>query len=263
MPSLCELQESFAAALLAAPGEPVPAAILAGRAAPATRFALYRRSVLGNYRRALKAIYPVVANLVGDGFFEHAADAYARSHPSRSGDLNRYGEDFADFLRHFPPAAGLAYLPDTARLDWAMESVFHAADPVPADLLALARVAEADYPALRFRLAAHCRLIESRWPLDRLWLLNQPGVPWDDEFDIEAGGVALLVHRRRHDTELRRLAPAEHALLASLAAGQALGEACQRALELAPKLAIAPLLHLLLCEGTLQLQPSGPRQAPG
>ena len=253
MASLLDLQVAFAAALLDPSRQRVPVGLSTGGRPAAEGFGLYRNSVFGNYRKALRAVYPVVEALVGERFFAHAADAYVGVHPSRCGDLNRFGSLFADFLRDFPDAAGLAYLPDTARLEWAIETVFHAEDPAPAALVALSRVSEDDYPGLHFRLAPHCRLIESPWPVDRLWHLNQPGVPWDDDFDIDAGGVLILVRRCGFEVELRRLGAAEGVLLASLVAGLTLGAACERVLERDPQAAIASMLRGLLTAASLQL----------
>jgi len=253
MSSLHELQMAFAAALLDDVPVGTPVGMQAGGRPPGEGFGLYRSSVFGNYRKALRAAYPVVERLVGGRFFDYAADAYVRTHPSRCGDLNHFGHLFADFLRGFPPASGLAYLPDTARLEWAIEAVFSAHDPDPAALLRLARMAEDDYPGLRFRLAPHCRLIDSPWPVDRLWLLNQPGVPWDAAFDIAAGAVSLLVCRSGFAVELRRLSLPERALLASLAGGATLGAACEDVLEIAPTTPIASMLHGFLSAATLQL----------
>ena len=58
------------------------------------------------------------------------------AHPSRSGDLNDYGEDFADFLADYPHARELSYLPDVARLEWLVQIVYYAADAPTPDLSA-------------------------------------------------------------------------------------------------------------------------------
>jgi hypothetical protein len=85
------------------------------------RIAIYRRTVFANYRNALAATYPVVKRLVGAPFFNTAVDSYVHAHPSASGDLNVYGDAFGDFLAAYPHAANLPYLPDVARLEWAID----------------------------------------------------------------------------------------------------------------------------------------------
>lgn len=250
MPSLSELQADFAAALFGGPQDALLSGLVDHRVAPAERFAVYRGSVLGNYRKALGAVYPVVEKLVGERFFDHAAEAYARREPSRHGDLNRYGAAFADFLASFPGASALAYLADTARLEWAMEEVFHAADSPPQNF---ERLTEAGWAELRFTLAPSCRLLASPWPVHRLWELNQPGVAWDEAFDIESGGVRLLVRRSGFEVELEPLEEGAFVLLDALAAGAALGEACEYVLGSRPDFDAGPFLRRQILAGTLLL----------
>ena len=247
MPSLLELQSDFAAAVFHGAEEPLLSGLVVDRVEPAERFAVYRSSVLGNYAKALRAVYPVVLNLVGERFFDHAAEAYACREPSLHGDLNRYGAGFGDFLASFPGAAGLAYLADMARLEWAMEEVFHAADSPPQSFQ---HVAEADWAELRFTLAPSCRLLASPWPVHRLWELNQPGVEWDEDFDIESGGVRLLVRRSGFEVELEPLEEGVFVLLVALTDGAALGEAYERALDGCPDFDVAAALQRYLL-GTL------------
>lgn len=226
MPSLLELQHGFADAVFGSEAERFHAALVSGQGAVETAFGIYRSSVLGNYRKVLGAIYPVVERLVGERFFSHAATAFAKQTPSSHGDLNRYGEAFADFLTTFPGADQLAYLPDVARLEWAVESVFHAADPSPPEVAQLACLADGDQDEVRFRLGDHCRLLRSPWPVNRLWELNQPGVNWDDAFSIDSGPVNLLVRRSGFECVIEHLKAAEYDSLLALREGSSLAEGC-------------------------------------
>ncbi|MCK0509438.1 DNA-binding domain-containing protein [Aromatoleum anaerobium] len=251
MPSLPELQETFAAALLApAPDGALPF-VVADRIAPAERLAVYRHNVRHNFREALRAVYAVVDRLVGARFFDYAADRYTREHPSTSGDIHAFGARFADFLAAFAPAAGLPYLPDVARLEWAMHEVFHAAAPPPFPLERLAALPAAAHAALCFTPSPACRLLASRWPVHRLWALNQPGVAWDETFDLGAGGVTLLVRRSGFEVELEPLPGAEFALLDRLAGGQALAAALEAVGTSAPDFDLAAFLQRHLLTATL------------
>ena len=96
MPSLRELQQRFADAVLA-PHRTGPGFAIAGPApgtdpAPPThaaeRIGIYRNAVFANYRNALAASYPVIRRLVGEPFFNAAVDAFVRARPSRSGTSN-------------------------------------------------------------------------------------------------------------------------------------------------------------------------------
>ena len=175
MPSLRELQRDFAATLFAGDDAAPPfATIPADRAAE--RIAVYRRALFANYRNALAATYPVVQRLVGAPFFNAAVDAFVAEHPSTSGDLNIYGDTFGAFLAAYAPAADFPYLADVAALEWAQDEANRAADgeSSPRDVLAeLTIMATAQLPAALLTLAPSCRLVDSRYPILRIWQANQ------------------------------------------------------------------------------------------
>lgn len=251
MLSLRELQELFAAALDAPQDAALLPLLVAGRIAPGERLAVYRSNARHNGREALRAVYPVLEQLVGAEFFAAAAERYRRAHPSTSGDIHDFGRHFADFLAGLAPAAGLPYLPDMARLEWAIHEVFHAAAPPPFPLERLAAVEAAAQARLRFRLGPACRLLASPWPLQRLWQLHQPGVAWDEEFDLASGGVELLVRRSGFEVLLDALEPGEYALLRRLANGQPLGAAFAALQHRVPAFDLAAFLQRHLLASTL------------
>lgn len=155
--------------------------------------AVYRRTILATWRGALAGQFPVVERLVGPAFFGEAARRYGLAHPSVSGNLHDYGARFASFLASHGPAQSLAYLPDVARLEWALHEAFHAPHAPPFDRDALAAVAPEDYPDLRFRLDPAVRLVGSPHPVLALWEANQPtrdGTP-----DATEGPARVLVFR--------------------------------------------------------------------
>jgi hypothetical protein len=131
MPSLRELQAGFRAALL----EDTPASLtelIAGDGlAPEARLAIYRHHVLTTLTDVLVGVYPVIRRLVDTRFFAYAADTFIRACPPASPVLSEYGEAFAGFLAGFPPCRALAYLPDVARLEWALHAAGHAEEFVP------------------------------------------------------------------------------------------------------------------------------------
>lgn len=228
MPSLTELQTRFAAAILDG-DDGFLAAVAPGGAAAAQRLEVYRNNARHSFRDALRAVYPVVELLVGAEFFAFAADRYRVAQPSRSGDIHRYGDRFGDFLAAFAPAAGLPYLPDMARLEWAMHEVFHAADTVP---FGCGQLAGADPETFVFQLSPDCRLLHSAYPVDRLWEMHQPGAVWDEAFDPAGGGGGMLVRRAGYEVAVERPGAAGFAMLAALAAGAGLGAGYEAARRL-------------------------------
>jgi hypothetical protein len=209
---------------------------------PAQRVAVYRNNVAHNRRAALRAVYAVVERLVGTPFFDYATSHYIERCASTSGDIHRYGASFPEFLQGFAPAAQLAYLPDTARLEWAMHLVFHAADHAPLALDKLGRLPPASHAALGFMLHPACSLLSSPYPVHRIWEWNQPGAEQQGQLDIGKEGASLLVRRSGHAVEVLPLDAAEFAMLQALSAGRTVASAYDDAARVDSGFALAPFI---------------------
>lgn len=214
MSSLLEAQRAFAAAL----DSPADAGMRA-----------YRANVWGNWAAALAGAYPIVRKIVGVAFFDVLAREYARAHPSASGDLNEYGAQLAQFVAVFPDTLDLPYLPDVARMEWLAHRAYYAADARPFDPKTLR-----DEEAPRLRLTPACALMESDWPLGRIWEVHQDGYQGEIAVDLSAGPGRILVHRPRWRVDVCTLAAGDHAFLQSLACGAGLGDALQAAVSRDP-----------------------------
>ena len=253
MPSLRDLQRDFAATLFAGDGAAPPFATISEDRG-AERIAVYRRALFANYRNALAATYPVVKRLVGAPFFNAAVDKFVRAHPATSGDLNIYGDVFGAFLAAYPPAVDLPYLADVAKFEWAQDEANRAADnelPPEAVLAALATVAPARLPALVLALAPSCRLVTSRYPVLRIWQVNQDGYAGDQHVSLDAGPDRLLIRREAAGVTIERIAAGLHAWLAALAAGSSLGEAIDAAQVADASFDLGTELSARIAEGTI------------
>jgi hypothetical protein len=182
--------------------------------------AVYRRNLLANLHDALASTYPVVRRLVGDAFFREAARQFTRAYPSTSGDLHAFGSQLGDFLGRYAPAHDLGYLPDVARLEWAVAQAFHGPDPRRLDLDALARIGEGDRPRVLFRMQEAARLIESRHPIVAIWQANQPA---RDGMLEASGPERALVYREGTAVIVRALGPVSWGFLERVASGATLG----------------------------------------
>jgi hypothetical protein len=253
MLTLRELQSEVRDALLAdGSGEPagaLGAEILSDGLGPAARLAIYRHHVLTTLTSTLEGTYPVVARLVGAGFFAYAADAFVRRHPPEGPCLFEYGAGFAEFLASFPPSRDLVYLPDVARLEWAMNAALHADDGPSADLDGLREIPGETVASATLRFDPSVTWLSSRWPVDRIWRANQPDADPETTVDLETGSVCLEVRRLGDDAVWRTLPAAEHAFRAALAAAQTLERAAHAALALDADFDLAGALRALLGEG--------------
>ncbi|OEZ45943.1 hypothetical protein JAB1_53560 [Janthinobacterium sp. MP5059B] len=240
-------QQAFAAALLDTAAALPP---FAGDAVP-QRFSLYRGSLGANWRRTLSQVYPVVLALVGEEFFGGLAHAYGRKMPSDSADLNQFGARFADFLAVFPPVAELPYLPDMARLEWALHLAHYAADAQGLAPEALAALHPDQLEAHCFTLHPACVLLASGWQVAALWQAHQDGEGqgmFPQEMQVAS---YALVCRTRWKAQVLVLDAAAHAALLALQQGQAFGAALDAAFELDPAFDLAAYLRQWLAHAVL------------
>lgn len=236
------------------------AATMAG-AAPGERLAIYRNAVAANYRNAMRASYPVVCALTGEPFFHAAVDAFVAAHPSAGGDLNVYGDAFPSFIAGYPHARALPYLPDVARLEWALDEAMRApdreADP-EAVLATLAATPPDAIPALRGSLDPSCRLVRSAFPVMRIWQAHQDegvnrgvnrGV--DRGVDLDAGPDHLVVRREGDVPSIARVPRAAYLFLDALLGGASLGNAIEAALAEDQGFDVGLALRTSIADGTI------------
>ncbi|MCC7274567.1 MAG: putative DNA-binding domain-containing protein [Alphaproteobacteria bacterium] len=236
-------QARFAAALLD-PDMGVPEEV----ATPENgRFAVYRNNVVAGLATALATRFPAVETIVGSEFFAAMAGVFVRRHPPRSPVMHEYGDAFPGFIETFPPAAGLTFLPDVARLEWARGVAYHAADTAPIDPGVLTRLAPDALPGLRIALHPSLAAIASDHPIRTIWAMNSgdgeatPIERWEPE--------EVLVVRPHEDVLVRLLPPGGAAFVAMLATDRPLGEAAAGAAR--PGFDLAGALALLIGTGSI------------
>lgn len=251
MSGLRDLQSCFRDAIIGGDSTAIEAGIRTDGLSASRGLDIYRNNVFTNQREALRTIYAVVDRLVGGEFFDHLANEYVRRYSSPAGDLNRLGKHLAEFLEQFEPAAGLVYLPDTARLEWCAHRVYHGSEHPSLNVERLARVSPDRYGEIRFRLHPAAALVASAFPVHRVWQVNQPGYAGESTVDLGDGGVRLLVERRAGQVELRALDEPEWRFLQGIAAGNPFADACDRAHAAAGGFDLDVTLANLIAQSTL------------
>jgi hypothetical protein len=232
MPSLAETQARFARALLAPHGGDGGDLVAGDGLAPAARLAIYRHHHVTSLTAALRATFPVVHRLVGDGFFRYVAHEFIAAHPPAQPCLFAYGEALATFLEAFPACRDVPYVGGVARLEWLMNRAAHADDATPLDLDALRSLDPGDLDSLTLRFDPSLALLTSPWPVDEIWRANQPDADPDATVDARTGPVMLEIRRIDDDVVMRRLAPAQHAFRRVLLDGDGLASAAATAAAL-------------------------------
>lgn len=251
MPELLELQRSVASALCDA-GESARArqCLVGDTALVEQRLAIYRANVAASATKALVAAYPVVRQVVGETFFDGLAHSYQRQNPSTSGDLSDYGGAFAAFVAEFPHTKSLPYLPDLARLEWSVHRAYGAEDAGAWDAQALARIAPAQQSAIRFVWAAGTAIVDSTFPIARIWQIHQSD--FEGEFGVDwSVRECALVARDGFRVVVSVLGAGDAAFVASSLAGADLGASTQAALTVESGFDLGRLLGRLVASNAI------------
>jgi len=230
MPSLREMQLDFVEAIFK--GGSHLDGLLAHCMGPISLaeqgLAAYRRSVLGNLSVAVQTTYPVLQSIVGHDFLVAAAHAYAQQRPSQSGNLNDYGSDFDAFIADFEPAKTLPYLPDVAKLEWLVQKVCGAEKSTDQDLALLISTPPENWGSISFKMDPAHALLQSKWPVARIWEVNQTGYAGDLGVDFSVAQT-VLVHRRPVGVAVDMLSPGEMEFLLAISEGNTLDRAVDTA----------------------------------
>ena len=243
MLSLPELQARFAAALF---GDTTPSPttwIRAAGIAPELRLCIYRNNLEAGFAQALALEFPVIQRLVGEEYFRQLALSFLVRYPSRSGDLHHVGAPFPGFLREQFADTSYRYFADVAALEWGLQECLVAEDDEALDPGALQTVPPHAYPGLRFGLRKAVRLLESAFPIVRIWEANQSASSAAEIIDLGCGPEFVLAHRVTGGARITRLSAGEFALLSTLARGEPLEAAVDASLVCEPGLDLGVALH--------------------
>jgi len=251
VPSLHETQKAFLGALHGStPG--IDRQVIENGLAAERRIAIYRNNVREGFLSAMRATYPVVAQLAGDDWFHQRVDTYRERFPSRSGNLHYAGKDFPGFLTEQLQGSSYAYFADVARLEWAYQEVLVAAEHAALDIAALRSVAPEDYASLIFATHPAAHVVASDYPMLAIWKAHQLRPPVSSEpLRLDSGPSRVLLIRRDDHVEMRELSAPDCALLQTLMSGATLGDAADAALAVDPATNFAASLSRIVSSGTL------------
>ncbi len=198
------------------------------------RLTIYRGSILGGITTALMGIYPVCLKLVGEQFFTHMVAGYLRKYPSGSPDLGDYGAHLGDYLDEFikshDSTQHLVYLPDSARLEWLWHKAFNASDVESTQsqyqsLEELALVEVEQQGNIVFKLDPSIGVMESAYPVDDIWRLNQEDSDELASVDLNVGGSCFIVQRNANfDMAISKLNPDEFRFLMAIYSGKSFAQ---------------------------------------
>ncbi len=255
-------QQALAVSLRDPAAPPAPGLRVWNGSDPALRLAVHRNNRMVSLIQVLADSFPVVQTLVGESFFAALARQHVLERPPRSLLMHAYGAGFADWLADFEPVAGLPYLPDVARLEWARWQALQAAEmpALPPAALAERLNRPEALPGSRLQLRPGAQLLRSAHPLLSIWAAHQQDDPGAAlaALDLQQG-EQLLVLRVEETVCLLPLDPPGHGFLAALLAGQCLGDAWGLALQRGQAFDLIGLLSQLIRHQALVAWRDGPQ----
>jgi hypothetical protein len=238
MNTLADQQQALLAALLEWPAQPAMqhlSGFVQGVGVPAERgLKVYQANGHMLAERALRAAYPVIGQLLGEESFAELARAFWHASPPVQGDIAVWGEQLADFIGQSTQLRNEGYLPDVAKVEWALHRCALAADR-DADIAMLSLLTTEDPQSIGLTLAPGLVTISSVWPLATLMLAHLEHNPSFEEAgrqlrNPEPQGV--VVWRTGFQPRLRLAMPGELTLLGELRSGIALECALEAAVRL-------------------------------
>lgn len=203
----------------------------------------YRGNAQALADKALAAPFPRLRAWLGEADFAQLAWTFWRRCPPRQGELGRWAEALPDFLTvQSGLEDGAAWLPDVARIEWAIHAAEQAADAA-LEVDTLQALAQEDPARLVLRLRPGLRLLSVAPAAAALWL---------PELAHGTAPVALLVWRQAWKAELCDLSPDWRCFMQNLLAGLSLAQALERCLAAHPAFDVAAWLASALSRAWLQ-----------
>lgn len=193
------------------------------------RLEVYRSGYLARLVDCLRDDYPVTAETLGEESFESLCHAYVRAHPSRSPNLNAFGQPMAAFVEGAEVSClgpARSFYRGLTALEWALVEVLHAETPAPFDLASLQAIPIEAWARVRFRPSEAVRLLSFEHPVNAYYQAcrmgnRPPSLP-------SRGPSMTAVYRRGLELWRLDLTPAMARVLGALLSGVDIGEALAR-----------------------------------
>ncbi|MFC5742607.1 DNA-binding domain-containing protein [Dyella tabacisoli] len=209
-----------------------------------TRLAVYRHGYRIRLRDALSTEFPGLRLMVGQRF-DAMLDSYVQAHPSGHYNIRWHGAGLAAFLEFSRPWRDKPALADMARLDWAISTVFDAADEPTINAADLADIPAEAWAELCLRPQGHLQILpvtcnvdsfrraaDRQEPRPRMRSYRQPR--------------HLLVWRQALTVHYRPLAEDERQLLNAAMREEPFTALCERLAEYHPPSKALPRMTALL-----------------
>lgn len=187
------------------------------------RLSVYSGGYLARMEEGLEESYPAVRRVAGRRGFHALAHDYAAGHPSRDYNLSLVGKDLPVFLEGYSLTKELPFLPDLARLEWAVAEAFHAFDQPPLDPAHLSAIPPEEWERIRLVFQPSLRMVSSAWPILDIWEARDKPVS-EVKINLVGRPQRVRVCRQAFQVHCELLDELQEAALRALLSGKSLGE---------------------------------------
>lgn len=198
--------------------------------APSRGLSAYRVNATANAQRALAAVYPILAQLLGAENFSFLARDFWHQHPPQRGDLAQWGDAMAAYVKGAAQLQELSYLADVARIEWALHVCASAPD-AQQNLTSFALLTEQAPEHIGLQLAPGACVLHSVYPTASICLSHQGQGCLQDAVALLHAGTAqtALVWRQGFAPRLTLLPTCDVSFVSAVCQGATLATALDHA----------------------------------
>ena len=186
------------------------------------RLAIYRDGYPSRILGALEETFPAIANILGDGSFANFTRRYIANQNLASYNLNNTGEQLPDYCHADSLTQDLAFLPDLARLEWAVRQAFHSHERKPISQATFSAWDMDDWERALITFQPSLDVVASAWPIHTLWC-SRDRERCEIDIDLNNKPQTVLIFRKGYDVECKLISPLQARFLTHLRNGETLG----------------------------------------
>jgi hypothetical protein len=166
---LLSLQRDFAKHLQTNSNQNILQEVSYSKTEALARLNIYRNNVYGGFESVLSSIFPVTKNILGEEKFNSLLKKYCEKFPSKSGDLNKFGDNFPKFLNRQKPS----FLKDLSQVELLHHQAYFVAKcDAKLDIKKLQELPKEKFYNLTFSLNNSCTLFTSKFAVFSIWKKN-------------------------------------------------------------------------------------------
>ncbi len=214
MKKTLQLQKDFVSHIYKKSDQKILDLLPYSKAESLSRLSIYRNNVFGNFTSVLESVYEVVQKLVGEEYFLSLAEKYAKKYPSKSGNLDNYGEYFSEFLKQKKMQHKLPYLSDIAKLEYLFHKCYFSKEADDFDIENFQKISPEDFSNLTLKLHPSVFLLKSKFSIFSIWKDNIEN-DGKNKISIE-NSECVLIDRANGNSEVKSLSREEFIFLSEI-----------------------------------------------